>query len=454
MNMAWRRALPWLVVTLLLQAMVLFMAAGITRYRLRQAAFIQQARVEILLDLAEQGVRAHMRPGPSLIVPGVETVFEALHSLPEVAGLRLVDAAGTTLLSTGVPGTPGPHPSPDLERFTRDITDLPAAGMPGRGAPRGPGHGPRWMESRGPDTPWRPLPPGPLIVELWLDRGEDNYVWQVRRDGWLIALGGMLAAAVAVLAVAASRRQRRMRQDLVQAQEEVARQARLARLGAGLAHEIKNPLGVARGLAQSILDSAPLGSPLAEKAAALMDETDRTARRINLFLRYARPPEPRPEPVNLGELGQTLERLLRDEAARQQVRLTVQLEGGVLADADLLRRALMNLLLNALKACGKPGDSIILKVEPETRDTVALAVVDTGTGIDPEDLPRVTEPFFGKFEQGTGLGLSIVQEIARAHGWRLSIRSVPGQGTEVRLCGVKRVSLPMNAMEPPERGES
>ena len=449
MNRVLRRALPWIVVTLLLQTAMLFLAAGVTRYRLRQADFIQQTRVETLLDLAEHGVRAHMRPGPSVILPGVETVFDALISLPEVAGLRLTDPTGAVLLTVGIPDEVGPPP-PGLERFSRSIAEAPDAGALGRGMPRGPGHGRRWTtELRGPDPPFRSLPPGPLLLELWLDRGQDNYLWQVRRDGWLIALGGLLLAPALVMAGTAFRRQQRLRRDLISAREEVARQTRLAQLGAGLAHEIKNPLGVARGLAQSILDSAPPRSPLAEKAAALMDEADRAARRINLFLRYARPPEPRPEPVNLHELGRALDRLLRDEAERQQVRLTIDLEDWVLADPDLLRRALMNLLLNAFKACRKSGDAVTLRVEPETRDLLTLVVVDTGIGIDPEDLPRVTEPFFGKFESGSGLGLSIVQEIARSHGWRLELRSTPAQGTEVRLAGMKKVSVPADQQTEP-----
>jgi len=153
--------------------------------------------------------------------------------------------------------------------------------------------------------------------------------------------------------------------------------------------------------------------------------------------------------VNLHELGRALDRLLRDEAERQQVRLTIDLEDWVLADPDLLRRALMNLLLNAFKACRKSGDAVTLRVEPETRDLLTLVVVDTGIGIDPEDLPRVTEPFFGKFESGSGLGLSIVQEIARSHGWRLELRSTPAQGTEVRLAGMKKVSVPADQQTEP-----
>ena len=61
---------------------------------------------------------------------------------------------------------------------------------------------------------------------------------------------------------------------------------------------------------------------------------------------------------------------------------------------------------------------------------------DNGRGIAPEDLPRVTEPYFTRFENGTGLGLAIVDQIARSHGWNLAIRSAPGKGTEASLHGM------------------
>lgn len=440
-----RRILPWVLAALLLQAMVLWAAGEVTRYRLWQAANIQEVRLNTLLALAEQGVRAHVRPGPALAITGVTAVFDALANLPELAGLRLTDASGTVLLTSGFPDEGEKFPySVRLERYHRQIEPIPEIGPPGggRGLMRGPGHGPRWMGQRGPDDSWQILPPGPLLLELWLDPGQDNAVRQIQRDGWLMALGGSLAVLVGLVAAAMVLRQRRLRQDLRVAREEAAHQARLAQLGAGLAHEVKNPLGVARGLAQSILDEVPPGSSLSEKAAALIDEADRAARRINLFLRYARPPEPRPVPVDLEALGDQLSRLLEDEAVRKQVQLDVSLQGRIMADPDLLRRALMNLLLNALKACADPESSVRLSVEPDHGDTVTLCVADTGVGIAPEDLPRVTEPFFGRFEQGTGLGLSIVSEIARAHGWKMEIQSVPGQGTTVRLRGIKKTSLP------------
>jgi signal transduction histidine kinase len=65
-----------------------------------------------------------------------------------------------------------------------------------------------------------------------------------------------------------------------------------------------------------------------------------------------------------------------------------------------------------------------------------LRVSDTGCGIAPDDLPRVTEAYFTRFSGGSGLGLSMVDQIAAAHGWRLRITSVMGQGTQAALEGI------------------
>lgn len=65
---------------------------------------------------------------------------------------------------------------------------------------------------------------------------------------------------------------------------------------------------------------------------------------------------------------------------------------------------------------------------------------DTGRGIAPEDLARVTEPYFTRSEKGCGLGLALVRQIADGHGWTLEIQSTPGEGTTVSLCGLESVS--------------
>ena len=120
-------------------------------------------------------------------------------------------------------------------------------------------------------------------------------------------------------------------------------------------------------------------------------------------------------------------------AAEVDVRYT-SCKLSILADEDLLRRAILNIILNALRA-SKPGSTVQIDIE-RTHSALSLRVSDTGCGIVPDDLPRVTEPYFTRFSGGSGLGLSIVEQIASAHGWRLRITSVLGQGTRAALDGI------------------
>ena len=138
------------------------------------------------------------------------------------------------------------------------------------------------------------------------------------------------------------------------------------------------------------------------------------------------------KPVALEELFAGLEALVRQEAAQERVEVAWAPEGlTVRADGALLRRALLNLVINALKACA-PGGRVTVSAQRGARG-VYIAVEDDGVGIAPEDLEKVSSPYFSRFESGTGLGLSIVDQVARAHGWRLEIASEPGRGTRVTL---------------------
>jgi signal transduction histidine kinase len=108
-----------------------------------------------------------------------------------------------------------------------------------------------------------------------------------------------------------------------------------------------------------------------------------------------------------------------------------------MADENLLRRALLNLILNGLRA-SKPGQSIRVTAR-RNGGTLSLTVADEGCGISAEDLPRVTEPYFTQFPGGSGLGLPIVERIASAHGWALRIESVLNHGTKSSLVGLSIV---------------
>ncbi len=209
-------------------------------------------------------------------------------------------------------------------------------------------------------------------------------------------------------------------------------------LAAGIAHEIGTPLGVVRGRAEYLGGKLGADSPHASGIAVIIDQIDRVSRTIRQLLDFARiqPPQARrlpPEPAL-----RALEELLRLEAERRRMTLSVHAPGdlpSLAADPDQLQQVLVNLVMNAFDACG-PGARIRVTAEAEPGGRrVALRVKDDGCGIPAERQNQVFDPFFTtkKRGSGTGLGLTIVQQIARNHGAELELHSTAGHGTEFTL---------------------
>ncbi len=435
---------------------VFIAAAGLSlsfrQYREERAAHdrIMAVRAQTMLDALLAGVRAHGRMG-RYRTERLSIVFEELAAAPGVVGLTLIDrdgmpvaSGGDTTLLEGMPpmraawigrnyamsatpdsiepefrepGGPGREPGPP--------------GPPGRPPGRGPGGG-RWdMDEE--------FSNGPFVLAVVLD-GSDVLA-QMRGDliQFLVTSSVVvLAICLGALAVLSRMKRRGLEAELALAHERAAHHERLAQVAAGLTHETKNPLGVVRGLAQSIAALPQTDVEIRRLAGGIIDEADRTVGQINGFLALARPKEPVQECIDMEPFLAELIALVTPEAERLGVSLRAQASGvWVKADPDLLRRLLLNLLLNALRASAEDGE-VMVEVA-RTQDRVTLCVVDHGCGIPPEHLGRITEPYFSKFEGGTGLGLSIADQIVRSHGWMMRFESKPGRGTKVSITGIHAV---------------
>jgi signal transduction histidine kinase len=231
----------------------------------------------------------------------------------------------------------------------------------------------------------------------------------------------------------------RRRSDALQ--RELARRERLSSLGqmaAGLAHEIKNPLGSIQGVAEILGDDAPAGSKKRELFDILRKESRRLGAVVDDFLGFARP---RPLSLASADLSVVAERAaaqMQIEASARRITIERRLAPdlpAVEADAGQLHQVFLNLLLNAITASPDGGRVVVsaARAQREGRATVNVAVADTGAGIPSDVLPRVFDPFFTTREQGTGLGLSISHTIVRDHGGWIDITSEPGAGTTVTV---------------------
>jgi signal transduction histidine kinase len=227
---------------------------------------------------------------------------------------------------------------------------------------------------------------------------------------------------------------------LQEAQAEVRRAERLAALGqltAGLAHELRNPLGTMKTSAELLQRQVAKENEIArEMAGYIATEVDRTNSLITRFLDFARPQRLSLEKGDLAELlDRVIERFEREKsgsAASVSIHKNYSPDIPPVAfDAQLLERVIVNLLNNAAQA-SPPGAMVTVKtqlVETDAGRGVEIAVIDRGSGIDPKNRENIFNPFFTTKSDGVGLGLAIVSKIVDDHGGRIAVESTPGEGT-------------------------
>ena len=224
--------------------------------------------------------------------------------------------------------------------------------------------------------------------------------------------------------------------DLLEMEEKLERARRLASLGrmaAGIAHEIRNPLGTLRGFAQFFRNSFAPDDPGRGYAELMVEEIDRLNRLISGLLQFARPREPRLEEVSLKDLFAKAVTMMGDDCARHGIDLRIDSVGvpPLCADPDLVFQALINLVKNSVEAC-QAGAVITLGTRRD-EERIALVVTDTGKGLDEEERRRMFDPFYTTRKTGTGLGLAIVHQIMEQHHGTVTVRSAPGAGTRISL---------------------
>lgn len=239
-------------------------------------------------------------------------------------------------------------------------------------------------------------------------------------------------------------------------EREVRMQDRLAavgRLAAAIAHEIRNPLTSIAG-SVSMLSGVP---EMGEEHRRLLDIVTRESQRLNSiitdFLAYSRVKQYHFGKVDLIQLVEDTLTLMGHRMAAEKTGITIERrfavrEAYALADGDKIKQVFWNLCENAVRAM-KDGGTLTVGVE-SLGDDWQVGFKDTGTGMTPQQIEKIFEPFQSNFEGGTGLGLAIVYQIMQAHEGKVWARSKPGQGTTFvlrlhRLEAEQRASVPASA---------
>ncbi len=235
--------------------------------------------------------------------------------------------------------------------------------------------------------------------------------------------------------------------------ESIKERDRLAALGemaAGLAHEIRNPLGAIKGAAQ-YLNPANLPQEEAEFLNIIIDETDRLNRVLSQFLDYSRPYQGEFSQVNLDSI---IKQIIKFYFPEKDQRYAIEYSNTSVAslvkiDVEQFKQVIINILKNAQEAMpdggkidikvyrkrqiGKKILSTVFLRDSKSSDNIFIDIIDRGVGIDERDLRKVFIPFFTTKKSGTGLGLAISRKIIESQNGKIEIQSKKGEGTTVRI---------------------
>jgi two-component system, OmpR family, phosphate regulon sensor histidine kinase PhoR len=261
--------------------------------------------------------------------------------------------------------------------------------------------------------------------------GEEIEPRELERGGRALLLGGRAlpngGALLVIRDVTELRRLEAVRRDFV----------------ANVSHELKTPLTSLAGYAETLAAEAGADTQTGGFARTILSNARRMQRLVDELLDLSRIEsgrwQPAPERVDVAVLAREAWAPFADRARERRVEFAIDVAapGRLTADPDALRQVFTNLLDNALRHTAA-GGRITIAAEAAPGG-VALAVTDTGSGIEPDHLPRIFERFYradpgrSRDEGGTGLGLAIVKHLVEAHGGRVDARSVVGRGTTIRI---------------------
>jgi signal transduction histidine kinase len=280
-----------------------------------------------------------------------------------------------------------------------------------------------------------------LLERQYVDaEGKRELIFRVLTVALLGYLANQLAEgsrAEARRAQAAADQLAEVNRQLMEAEAAVRRSERLAAIGqlsAGLAHELRNPLGTIKASAEMLARNvASEGAIAKEMAEYISTEVDRTNKLVTRFLDFARPLAVQ---AQRGDITQTIDRAVEQLEHHKPAAVSIYRNyapdvAPFPFDPDLMERVFYNLLVNAAQA--SPAQSSITIKTRQQEDTVEIAIIDRGSGIDPKHLESIFNPFFTTKSQGVGLGLAIVSRIVDEHGGRIAVESEPGAGSIFRV---------------------
>ena len=235
----------------------------------------------------------------------------------------------------------------------------------------------------------------------------------------------------------------KLRRQAQELEQQLIASGRLVSLGvitASMAHEFNNPLGIVMGFTQQLLSEFEPDTPNHQALKIIDEETKRCQRIIQELLQFSRPKNADLCPTDIKQAIDKTMNMVANRLYKQKIEASAMIADDlplIPADPQQLEQVLINLFLNAIDAMPKGGKLDVeaaLKPTRENTPSVVITVIDSGSGIDQEDLAKIFQPFFSaKKGKGIGLGLSISERIIKNHGGMIAVESTPGKGTTFKI---------------------
>ncbi len=277
---------------------------------------------------------------------------------------------------------------------------------------------------------YAPVPGAQYAVGVEADAKFFTNLQRLRHS--LLVVGALSVASLVALGLFHARVQNRLARAEASVQQ-AETLAAMGRMTAGIAHEIRNPLGIIRATATRLKKVYADPSAPDEKFDYIAEEVDRLSAVLDGYLGFARDAPSRLEPLDLVPLVRHTLQLMQPELEAAKVTVEMELPETCMLRGDVqrLRQVLINLALNAMQAMPEGGTLRLCLAQDATR--VLLRVADTGPGIPAALAARVFEPFFTTKAQGSGIGLTIVRRIVEEHAGTVSLDTAPAGGARIEL---------------------
>lgn len=261
-----------------------------------------------------------------------------------------------------------------------------------------------------------------------------NPMDELRKTIGLIGITVLVLTAVHIMLL------RRLLLNLEHSHDRVSQWERFAfvsKVGAEVAHEIKNPLGIIRATADCLKRKYD-PSAKDERFSYIAEEVDRLNQITSRMGAFANEPSGSPEPLDVAQLARDILGEVARDPRFEGMELKSDLEAGLpplILDRSQMKQVFLNLLINARQSQGEKGviSVRICKKERRRSEVIVISVEDRGRGMRKNEIRKAFEPFYTTRPKGSGLGLSIVLHIVEDHGGSIRVRSAPGRGTSVDI---------------------